>query len=328
MCRPDLILRIDAALDARADLLSDARTNVARLLNGQADGIDGLVIERLGKVLIAQLHEGRLTIAEDVARNLCEHMATRLNATAVYRKVFPKDRAGTSRDLERLHTDPVPWIGEPAPEEFAVIENGLTFLIRAHDGYATGLYMDHRASRALIRDLAPGHRVLNAFAYTCGFTVAAAVGGAASTTSVDSSTKHLEWGKRNLIANGQPLSDHRFIGSDIFDYYRRAQRQNHRFDLIILDPPTFARQRRPHRTFSLAQNLEELVMGAVDLLEPGGHLHLSVNHRGTSTDRLRQVTTSVARARGRRCRLLPHAPLPPDFRGDADYAKSALFRVD
>jgi 23S rRNA (cytosine1962-C5)-methyltransferase len=318
---------VDAALARRAALLGAPDTTVGRLVHGPADGIAGLVIEKLGPVLVAQLFEGQWSLGEDVARALCAYVAERVGATAVYRKFYPRDRSAATRALERQHRDATPWIGAPAAPELAVREHGLTFLVRPYDGYLTGLFLDHRLNRLRVRELATGRRVLNTFAYTCGFTVAAALGGARETVSVDVSRRFLEWGKRNLTANGVPLDQQRFFCSDVFDYYRRAIRQKHRFDFVILDPPTFARVPGSQRTLVLAHDLERLVAGALPLLESGGILQLSVNHRGTSRRRLADAVAAAAHAQGRRCEWLAATPLPDDFCGDADYAKSLLVRL-
>ena len=276
-------------------------------------------------MLIAQLHERRLTLDEHTARELCSQAAERLGASAVYRKVFPKDRSTAPAELERLHTEPTPWIGTASEAEFAVLEDGLRFFVRPYDGYSTGLFLEHRANRQRLRDLAAGRRVLNAFAHTCGFTVAAGVGGATMTVSVDVSRKTLEWGKRNLTANGLPLDDHKFICSDIFDYYRRARRQGLRFDLIVLDPPTFSRAKKPRRVFSLPEDLDRLLEGAVELLDPGGYLLLCTNHRATSVKRLEQGVRAAAG--GKRCEVIARPKLPDGFHGDPSYAKSILVRT-
>ena len=326
--RPASIIQLlDEALARRAALLADPQTNVGRVFNGAADGVDGLVIEKLGDVLVAQLYEGRLAVPEDVARDLCAEAARRLGARAVYRKVFPKDRTVASARLERLHSDPSPWIGVPAEPELAVRENGVVFLVRPYDGYATGLFLDHRLQRARVRELASGRRVLNAFAYTCGFSVVAALGGAAATVNVDASKKYLEWGKRNVTANGIAHDNHRFICSDVFDYYRRAKRQGQRFDYIILDPPTFGRCKKPRTTFSLPDDLERLVAGAMELLGPNGYLQLSVNHAGTTLGRLEQLVSGTAQAQGRSCDWMVGPAPPEDFAGDSQPAKLVLARM-
>jgi 23S rRNA (cytosine1962-C5)-methyltransferase len=317
---------VDQALARRAALLADPQTTVARLMHGEFDGVPGLVVEKLGSVLIAQLFEGQVHLGEAAVQRVCELFAARLGARAVYRKIFPRDRSSVSRALEERHHDPTPWMGTPAAPEFSVLEHGLRFLVRPYDGYLTGLFLDHRLARQRVRELAAGRRVLNAFAYTCGFGLAAARGGAQATVNVDLSRKALEWGKRNLAVNDVPLAQQRFVGGDIFAYYRRAVRQRLVFDFVILDPPSFAR-RKGGRPFVLEQDLSRLVTGALDVLARGGVLQLSLNHRETSRQRMTEVISTSAQAARRRCEWLAAAPVPPDFCGDSDYGKSVLVRA-
>ncbi len=320
--------QLDAALDRRAAWLGAPNTNAVRLFDGAADGIDGLVIEQYGDVLVVQTQAGRLVLSDDAVCELCRLAMQRVGARAVYRKSFPKDRSSLHAALEHAHRNPRPWLGEPAPAEIEVQEAGARFLVRPYDGYATGLYLAHRTARQFVRANCAGRRVLNTFAYTCGFTVAAALGGAASTVSVDVSKKSLEWGKRNLAANGIALDDHRFICSDVFDYYRRALRQGHRFDWIILDPPTFARARHARDTFSVAADLPRLVEGALDLLDRGGVLFLSVNYHGLTEQRLERVVRDAALAGRRACELMIPPLVPADFQGDLDFAKTVVAQIN
>jgi len=315
------------AHEARARLLADPNTTACRLWHGDADGIDGLVIEKLGDVLIAQLHEQRLALEESVIRGLCVRAAEELGARAVYRKVFPRERSQARERLARALTDPTPWWGRAAEPEFPVLENGMRLLVRPYDGYSTGLFLEQRDNRQRVRTLARGRRVLNAFAYTCGFTVAATLGGAAEVVSLDLSKRFLEWGRRNLAANGLAAAGHTFICDEIFAYYRRARRQERRFDLIILDPPTFARAKRPRRAFSIARDLEALTTGALELLDSGGDLLISTNHRGTTPAHLERTVSAAASSLGRPLASVERLPLPEDFRGDPDYAKAMLARV-
>jgi 23S rRNA (cytosine1962-C5)-methyltransferase len=141
---------------------------------------------------------------------------------------------------------------------------------------------------------------------------------------VDLHKRYLEWGKRNLAANAVDLAVQRFFLSDTLEFYQRARRQNRCYDLIILDPPTFSRTRRPARTFVLQEQLDALLAGAVQLLDPGGLLFLSTNDRGISRSRLEQA---VQQAAGRRtCTILERPALPLDFAGDPDYAKAVLVK--
>src|SRR5690606_6487827 len=130
-------------------------------------------------VLTVQIHEGRLGLRMDDVRRLAEGLLDRLSARAVYRKGFVRDRARLSAAQAAEHGSARPWIGSPVEPEITVEEYGVRFVVRPYDGFSVGLFLEHRDNRRRVRELAPGRRVLNTFAYTCGFTVAAAVGGAA-----------------------------------------------------------------------------------------------------------------------------------------------------
>lgn len=312
------------ALEKRASLLARSDLDAVRVLHGPADGIPGLVIERLGPALIVQCHEERLRLREAGVQGVARFFHERLGTRGVYRKVFVRDRARVPDELNAEHHSATPWYGEPVDADFPIHEQGLRFLVRAYDGFSTGLFLEQRDNRQRVRQLSAGRVVLNTFAYTCGFSVAAAVGGAAHVDSVDVSAAYLEWGRANFAANGVDLGPHRFFCSDVIDFYKRAARQGRRYDLIVLDPPTFARLRRPKRNFVLEDELEPLCGGAMDLLNPGGHLLLSTNHRELDRDRLNDAIHATA---GRRLAGIQDCPLPADFAGDPRFARAVLARL-
>ncbi len=313
------------ALDAPALPALREHTDAVRLLHGEAGGVPGLVIEQFADVLIAQIHEGALTLTDEQTRRVCEIAMRARGARAVYRKVFPLDRSDVDAALHQRHCDPEPWIGEPAGAEIVVRERGLRFLVRPYDGYATGLYLDHRDTRGELERVCRGLRVLNLFAYTCASSVAAAGGGAAETTSVDVSRKALEWGQRNFALNeqtlgaAQPAPSHRFIRSDAIEFFGRARRQGRVYDMALLDPPAFGRDKQTGRAFSLQENLEPLLAAAVERLAPGGRLVLTVNLRSLPTPRIRAALLHAAQ--GRAMRELREVDPPPDFAGDPAYRR-------
>ena len=187
------------------------------------------------------------------------------------------------------------------------------------------MFLDQRDNRQRIRRMARDKSVLNLFAFTCGFSVAAAVGGAAMTASVDLSKKSLAWGKRNFTANDLPLAQHQFYCSDTFDYYKRAVRQGHRYDIIILDPPTFARGTKPGRSLQTGTDMVRLIEGAMPLLVPDGLLLVATNHRDRSVGWLRQ---QVEAGVGPRRVKIVDAPSPPlDFAGSREAAKTIFARI-
>jgi len=324
--RADLIEDVlHTALAARLGFLFDAGGDAFRLIAGEAEGAPGLVVEALGSVVILQTHEGKFIGDGDRVRRIAKWYHRRLGASAVYHKQFVKERGGGAATRQEA-IDPTPLIGTACPEEFAVEENGLRFLVRVYDGLSTGLFLDHRDNRKRVRELAAGKRVLNTFAYTCGFSIAAAAGGAARTVSVDLSKRALEWGKRNFAANGLSLDDHLFLCSEVFDYFKRARRQEQVFDLIILDPPTFSTSKEPRRVFSLASDLEPLIRAALEVLAPGGLVLLSTNNRTRSVAWLKEQAAKAAFGASRRFTVLGTPALPPDFAADRDYAKTVLAR--
>lgn len=320
-------LAIARAIERRAASLEDSNTDALRLVHDFADGLPGFVVEKLGPVLVAQYHEGRAARPiEDYRAALAPHLP-RLGATSAYLKVFPRDRSAALPRLEAALRDPRPWIGEPAPPEHVVREDGVRFVVRAYDGFATGLFLDHRTHRRIVRRIAAGRRVLNGFAYTCGLSLVAALGGAAGVSSVDVSKRCLEWGKRNFAENGVALDRARlFYCCDMLEFYKRAARKHERFDLVILDPPAFARLKESRRVFLLERDLAPLVEGALALLDPGGLLLIATNLRGLPIARLEEA---VRRAAAPRRAHLVERPAPPiGFEGDPEFMKSLLLRLD
>jgi 23S rRNA (guanine2445-N2)-methyltransferase / 23S rRNA (guanine2069-N7)-methyltransferase len=167
-------------------------------------------------------------------------------------------------------------------ERVMVEEGGLKFLVNFTDYLDTGLFLDHRKTRARIRELAKGKRFLNLFCYTGAATVYAAAGGAASTTSVDMSRTYLDWAKRNLAVNGF-AGPHAFIQEDCIAWL--VEGGPAAFDLIFLDPPTFSNSKRMAREFDVQRDHPDLVRAAMKRLAPGGLLLFSTNFRKFKLDR-------------------------------------------
>ncbi|MEE9296423.1 MAG: class I SAM-dependent methyltransferase [Phycisphaerae bacterium] len=323
---------LEVALASRMPLLLDDDTNTYRLFNGKADGISGLIADKYADVVIVQTLQGKFDGGDRTLQRLAAWYGRRLGARAVYAKNIPHDRSGPpgadgdarSGRCQPAATDslkdPKPIWGRSTEPDVMVREHGGNYLIRPYDGYLAGLFLDQRENRRLIGELAAGRRVLNLFAYTCSFSVAAAKGGAKSTASVDVARKFLEWGKRNFAANGIALDDHRFYCSEVFDYFKRARRQGHCFDVIVVDPPTFGRTKKPPRTFQVIKDMAGLIEGALGLLSDGGYMLVSTNHHMLSARWLREQITAAAGSRPFKVTGTPDAP--PDFAGARDAAKS------
>jgi len=183
-----------------------------------------------------------------------------------------------SRFLPRQNAErvaPVLMEGDAdAPLHTVVGERGVRYGIDFGAGYSAGLFIDQRANRAFVRARAP-KRLLNTFAYTCSFSVVAALAGA-ETLSVDLSKKSLDRGRENFALNGLPLAGHRFTADDVLDVLPRLARRGERFDLIVLDPPTFSRGNRGRR-WQVEEQIEELLQAALELATPQASLLISTN---------------------------------------------------
>ena len=167
-------------------------------------------------------------------------------------------------------------------ERFTVREHDLRLWVNLGDYLDTGLFLDHRGTRARVRSEARGKRFLNLFCYTGAFTAHAAAGGAASTTSVDLSPHYLEWAEANLEENGLSGRQHRLIQADAVEWLQ--QRRPERFDLVVLDPPSFSTSKRMSRRFDVQRDHPRLLRDALGLLAPGGVLYFSTNFRGFRLD--------------------------------------------
>lgn len=185
----------------------------------------------------------------------------------VFGKLLPRQNEDRSA--------PVLLRGEEGPLECVVTESGIRYGIDFAAGYSHGLFLDQRANRAFVRRSKP-KRLLNTFAYTCSFSVVAALGGG-ETVSVDLSKKSLDRGRENFALNElNPATGHRFIADDVMEVLPRLGRRGDKFDLIILDPPTFSRGNQGRR-WQVEQHFEDLLNAALELAAPGCRLLLSTN---------------------------------------------------
>ncbi len=258
-------------------------------------------VERLGSDVLISLHEG--VAVEPLLEGLREwESGSGFVSQRVFSRVQPKRNAEWGAP-ELLEGD------AEASLQTVVSEAGVRYGIDFGGGYSSGLFLDQRANRALLRRLAP-KRVLNTFAYTCSFSVVAALAGA-ETLSVDLSKKSLERGRQNFALNGLSTEGHRWIADDLLSVLPRLTRREEFFDAIILDPPTFSRGRRG-RPWQVERGLEELVLQSVEIAAPNAAILISTNCTRLNLRTLEAIARFALRTH-RRSGEFHLEPTLPDF---------------
>lgn len=288
---------LEAALAKRVPLRHPG-TNALRLIDGEGDGLPGLELEDFaGRWLLS-------TRDRTPPREMVEWLKEKKRC--VYWK----------RLDQQQKESPAPLCGPPQADPFPILESGLSFEISFQSGYSQGIFLDQRDNRAELRSrLAPGMTLLNTFAYTGAFSVFAAAAGAAATT-LDLAQPYLDWAKRNFELNGFDPAAHYFCKGDTFHWLARFAKQGRKFDGIVLDPPTFSRD-KDGKVFRVEKDYGHLAKLAFDCLAPGGFLLASTNCR-TLPPRAFEAQVRGATRRIVKTRL---APMPADFTGEP-YLKS------
>ncbi|HYC38520.1 MAG TPA: class I SAM-dependent rRNA methyltransferase [Usitatibacter sp.] len=251
--------RLAASIARRAVMAPGASS--MRLVHGESDGLPGLVADRYGDVVVAQI----LSAGAEAWRPLWgPALAELTGARAVYERSDVEVRA-----LEGLAPRVGPLSGE-APGEVRIDEDGIAYEVDVAGGQKTGFYLDQRDNRALARRLARDTDVLNAFCYTGGFSLAALAGGARHVLSLDTSEEALAGARRNLQLNDFDAGRAEWLAADVFAHLRKLRDHNRKFGLIILDPPKFAPTEK--HVPNAARAYKDINLWAMKLLAPGGHL--------------------------------------------------------
>ena len=220
----------------------------------------------------------------------------------IFGRFLPKQNA--EREAPRL------IVGDPSANlQSTVLERTLRYGVDFGAGYSVGLFIDQRENRRFVRDLTP-RTLLNCFAYTCSFSVAAATVGA-HTVSIDLSKRSLARGRENFALNSLSINGHRFLADDVFKVLPRMARNGEKFDVIILDPPTFSRSHRG-RAFRVEYDFETLLLSAMEVAERDGKILLSTNCSSLG-ERALQVMGRFCLKTARRAGTFHRESSPPDF---------------
>ncbi|THF87938.1 class I SAM-dependent rRNA methyltransferase [Deinococcus sp. KSM4-11] len=241
--------------------------------------------------------------------------------------VYVKRRPPEARHLANVArhdlSPPEPIWGGARPEVTAM-ENGVPFLIRPGADLSVGLFTDARPARAWVRANAGG-RVLNTFAYTCGFGLNAALGGAASVKNVDLSRKVLAWGQENYALSGLSAPDTDFLYGDVFGWLTRLGRRGDEFDLVILDPPSFARGKNV--VWRAERDYGGLMSSAAGVTVPGGRVLALLNHAGVESGAFERLCRAGLEQAGRSGRIMESLGPGEDYPG-AGHLKVHVWQLD
>ena len=286
------------AKEKRSAYYQDDLTTAFRLFNQEGDGFGGLTVDLYGDYAVfswynSYVYQIRKVISEAFRQVFPEVLGT-------YEKIRFK-----GLDYESAHI-----YGQEAPDFFTVLENGVLYQVFMNDGLMTGIFLDqHEVRGSLVDGLAMGKSLLNMFSYTAAFSVAAAMGGASQTTSVDLAKRSRELSQAHFQANGISTDDHRFVVMDVFEYFKYAKRKGLTYDVIVLDPPSFARNKK--QTFSVAKDYHKLISQSLEILNPGGIIIASTNAANVSRQKFtEQIDKGFA---GRSYQILNKYGLPADF---------------
>jgi 23S rRNA (cytosine1962-C5)-methyltransferase len=309
------------ALRKAIGLAGNQQTNVFRLINAEGDGMPGLVVDYYNGVAVMQSH----SIGMYLQRNeIIEAMQTVLgkSLTTVYdksEKTLPFKAEISSKDG---------YIFGEMPENHEVTEYGLRFNVDWEEGQKTGFFIDQRENRKLVQEISAGRDVLNMFCYTGGFSFAALRGGASLVHSVDSSAKAIELTKRNVELNFPDDMRHQAFATDAFTFMKDIQ---DKYDLIILDPPAFAKHRDALK--QALQGYKRLNTRAFKQIRPGGILFTFSCSQIVSRDKFREAVFSAAAISGRKVSIIHQLSQPADhpvniYHPEGEYLKGLVLYVE
>lgn len=294
-----------SALGLRRRLFDLEGAQCLRLINGEADGLPGIFVDRYGDYLVSQLFTPAI---EHFTGPLYDVLEAELGCKAIYEQRRYRSLAG---DAPRQGAELVR--GAAAPVELLVREGALSFWVDVTSPLSTGLFPDLRVGREAIAAWSKGRRAINLFSYTGAISVYAQHGGATEVVAVDVSAKAHARARKNFAANEFDPEKPEHIVGDAFKVLTRFAERGRTFDMVVIDPPAFASGSKGGRPWSAVKNYDELVAAALSVLEPGGVLGAaSATHKLSQDDFEMALGEGAARARTR-LRIVDRRGLPGDF---------------
>lgn len=301
-------------------LVDCVHTNCFRLIHGEGDTLPGLIIDYYNGVAVMQMHSvGMYMHTNNIIEALKTVLGNKLQA------VYNKSATTLPFKAETDSIDGLLW-GQVTSTQ--VSEYGNTFVIDWEKGQKTGFFLDQRENRKLVEQFSNGKRVLNTFCYTGGFSVYALRGGATAVTSVDSSARAIELTDQAVELNFPNCSKHTSITDDVFDY---LQGNAEKFDVIILDPPAFAKHN--NALHNALQGYKRLNMKAIEQIAPGGILFTFSCSQVVSKEEFRKSVFAAAANTKRKVRIIQQVSQPADhpiniYHPESEYLKGLILQIE
>jgi len=296
--------KIKSAVEYRKDFFDEESTTAFRVLNGEGDGLGGLTIDYFdGFYLLTWYSLGIYEFKADILEAL--------KNSVEYKGIYQKKRFDSKGKYLDEQDDFI--CGDKAEAPIVVKENGVSFAIYLDDGAMVGVFLDQRDVRKTIRDkYAKGKTVLNTFSYTGAFSVAAALGGSTKTTSVDLAKRSLSKTSEQFEVNGIDVKKQDIIVEDVFNYFKYAVKKNLSFDVVVLDPPSFARSKK--RTFSASKDYVNLLKEAIQITKKGGTIVASTNSANFSMMTFSDFIAKAFKGLNGKYKVKERFSLPKDFK--------------
>ena len=311
------VRKIKSAIKYREDFYSDENTTAFRVFNGEGDGIGGLTIDYFnGFYLLTWYSIGIYRFKEAILEAL--------KSSVDHKGIYQKKRF----DAKGKYLDDTDDFicGEKAPEPLIVKENGANFAIYLDDGAMVGVFLDQREVRRTIRDkYAKGLTVLNTFSYTGAFSVFAALGGAVKTTSVDLANRSRTKTQEQFYINDIDFETQDIIVEDVFNYFKYAIRKKLSFDMVVLDPPSFARSKK--HTFSASKDYVKLLKEAIQITNKGGVIVASTNASNFDMKKFKDFISKAFKELNEKYSIEETFSLPKDFRVNDKFREGNYLKV-
>ncbi len=308
--------RIQTSLQVRESLGLKNESDAFRLIHAESDGLPGLIVDRYGEVLVLQ----SLTAGTEAWKEvLADLLLDATGLSAIYERSDAEVRL-----LEGLQPVSGPLRGDFPLTAFSIQENGLRFTVDLQRGHKTGFYLDQRANRLRLRQLAHGRDVLDCFSYTGGFSLNALHGGAKSVLSVDASSDALELCRANLRLNDLPAERHAVLEGDVFHLLRRFRDEARLFDMVILDPPKFAPTAA--QAEKAARAYKDINLLAFKLLRPGGLLASFSCSGGVDAALFQKILAAAALDAGVEAQIIGHFAQADDHPVSLSFPEGAYLK--